>query len=366
MATLDRKNAYSALPQLEKRIAELGKYIDIKDGKITIRVKELNTLLSDEVSERKTLIRDFNGGTITCYVGEEYGVYTNASGSVDIVKLSWEGQTPTVEDTLGSFKVDEDFSGGSMLQVGAGEGIVRAFDMGGGTPTDLIIYNGLASESHSAPYIYFQGDGSSGEVSIGVQGYFKNGQFWRGPNDAGNEIIIDTSGIDVTGHLRTTGLVEAGTYLRSEYAYNHPGGASASTVASHTVYIAENGNLLMGTTESSRRFKHDIKAITNEELDPKRLYKLPVIQFVYNKEHLGNEKDCRYLRELPGFIAEDVAEIYPTAADINEEGDIVGWNEHYMIPPMLSLIQELNDRVTALEKELNLLRGEPEAEEGER
>jgi len=51
---------------------------------------------------------------------------------------------------------------------------------------------------------------------------------------------------------------------------------------------------------------------------------------------------------LPGFIAEDVDAIYPIAADY-EGGDVATWNSFYMVPALLSLVQDLSKRVEELE-----------------
>jgi hypothetical protein len=51
---------------------------------------------------------------------------------------------------------------------------------------------------------------------------------------------------------------------------------------------------------------------------------------------------------LPGFIAEEVEEIYSIAADYDING-VEKWNSNIMIPAMLALIQDLNTRLDALE-----------------
>jgi hypothetical protein len=53
---------------------------------------------------------------------------------------------------------------------------------------------------------------------------------------------------------------------------------------------------------------------------------------------------------LPGFIAEEVAEAYSIAAD-QVEGVVESWNDRYVVPGMLALIQDLHARVTTLEGE---------------
>lgn len=99
---------------------------------------------------------------------------------------------------------------------------------------------------------------------------------------------------------------------------------------------------------SSKRYKHDIKSIEEESLDPHRLYDAKVVQYKYNEGYLGKD-DCRYDKPLAGFVAEDLYEVYPSAVDV-EDGKCETWNYRYIIPPMLALIQEQNKRITELEK----------------
>ena len=111
------------------------------------------------------------------------------------------------------------------------------------------------------------------------------------------------------------------------------------------------GNWVRETdNSSSRRYKNSIKPIELDELDPHHLYDIEVVQFKYNKDHLSNKDDIRYDRPLPGFIAEQVYECYPVAVDPTDDGRPKTWNEQYLIPPMLALIQEQHRRITALEQ----------------
>lgn len=118
------------------------------------------------------------------------------------------------------------------------------------------------------------------------------------------------------------------------------------------LYITESGWFRRTTNTSSQRYKKDIKELKDEELNPEKLYDLEVKQFKYKKEYQPNEKDTRYNKNLVGFIAEDVAEIYPIAADFNEEGQVENWNERYLIPAMLDLIQKQNERIKTLEEKV--------------
>jgi len=115
------------------------------------------------------------------------------------------------------------------------------------------------------------------------------------------------------------------------------------------------GEIAVGST-SSERYKHDIKPLENEELDPHRLYDLVVKQFQYNDDADVQYWDMRGLT-MAGFIAEDVAEIYPSATIRDyETKQIESWDERRIIPPMLSLIQEQKKEIDELRSEVDELK----------
>ena len=109
---------------------------------------------------------------------------------------------------------------------------------------------------------------------------------------------------------------------------------------------------MMGrSTSSSRRYKKDIVNLPFEMV--KNLYNLPVRQFKYTSDYIS-EDDERYELDIPGFIAEEVAEYLPIACDHirDENGDRIPemWNSQIIIPVLLKLIQDLNKRVIELER----------------
>lgn len=131
------------------------------------------------------------------------------------------------------------------------------------------------------------------------------------------------------------------------------------TVETTTTYAA---NVYVGTTgiftkykasTSSKYIKHDIKELQDETINAERLYDVDVVQFKYNEGELPNG-DQRYLKDLPGFIIENMAEVYPIAVDKQtEESKGWSWNDHYIIPPMLKLIQNQHQVDILHEKRLN-------------
>lgn len=133
----------------------------------------------------------------------------------------------------------------------------------------------------------------------------------------------------------------------------------ASTTSSANVRFSSSssGFLRYVSSGSSQRWKNSITINISEEIDPKKLYDLDVVEYKYNTDYLDNVLDRRYDQKLVGFIAEDVASVYPNACDFDENGFPSGWNSHYIIPPMLALIQEQNKRIEVLENKITQLEG---------
>ena len=136
--------------------------------------------------------------------------------------------------------------------------------------------------------------------------------------------------------------------IKSSYTYGD------TVDYSTNMYIGNTGLLHRTTKTSSRTVKHDIKPIENSDILPEKLYDVDVIQFVYNEGQLGHSSK-RYGKELPGFIVEDLVEKYPIAVDIDEEDKPFQWNEQYLIPPMLALIQKQKKKLDELESRINAL-----------
>lgn len=137
--------------------------------------------------------------------------------------------------------------------------------------------------------------------------------------------------------------------MRSQYIYNN------ETVSnSPNFYITSNGWFRRIKNTSSRRYKTEIQELNEEKLNPQKLYNLKVRQFKYKDKYQPSKDDERYDKTLIGFIAEEVADIYPIAVDyeIDESGNkrIENWNERYIIPALLKLIQELHEDVEELKK----------------
>lgn len=113
-------------------------------------------------------------------------------------------------------------------------------------------------------------------------------------------------------------------------------------------------NKIQYQSSSSKRYKHNITDKIDKDLDAHKLLELPMKQFEWNEDH-----DLQYIdmagQTIPGFIAEDVAEIYPAAVIHDADGNIESWDERRIIPGMLALIQEQDKRIRELEAKVEKL-----------
>ena len=156
------------------------------------------------------------------------------------------------------------------------------------------------------------------------------------------------------------GFVSVGTYsgdtfypkanIYSSGTASFQGVYEATTTDAPNVNMMSNG-YMKRSTSSSQRYKTDITEELSDALDPQKLYSLPVKSFKYKDDYLS-ENDKRYRKDVIGFIVEDLAEVYECAVQYNEEGQPEMWNSLVMIPALLKLIQEQNERIKALEERL--------------
>lgn len=145
------------------------------------------------------------------------------------------------------------------------------------------------------------------------------------------------------GHITAGGYLACSGRIKSQGTYDTTG-TSAANMGIYSSYWTYR------STASSRRYKHDIEPL-GEELNSEKLLNVPVHQYIYNLDYLGKE-DQRYNAIVPGFIAEEVYDAYPIAADLSDDGQVDDWNHRMIIPPMLDLIQKLWKRINELESKI--------------
>jgi len=118
------------------------------------------------------------------------------------------------------------------------------------------------------------------------------------------------------------------------------------TVATHDLAADNNETAMfidpddgeMGYNSSARRFKTNIRDMNDAD-------------WVYDlKPRTYTRKSSADGRTEYGLIAEEVAKVAPEDMTFSVDGKMTGVQYHNLIAPMIELIQEQNERITALEK----------------
>lgn len=123
------------------------------------------------------------------------------------------------------------------------------------------------------------------------------------------------------------------------------------TSGGHMVF-ASDGATVAYLASSSKRYKDHVSDMTIEEAE--KILAIPVIWFKYKKGYL-DPSDSLNDKKLPGFYAEDVYNIFPEATQLNEAGEPEDWNFRVIIPAMMKVIQNQNEKITVLEDTVNTL-----------
>lgn len=121
-----------------------------------------------------------------------------------------------------------------------------------------------------------------------------------------------------------------------------------------TVRIDSDG-LLHRLASSSMRYKEEIKLVRDESIQPENLYDLNVWQYRYRNGYLVDD-DPKHDAIHIGLLAEDVKHHYPIALIKDEYGNAENWDERYIIPPMLALIQSQHNEIEQLKREVDELK----------
>ena len=190
----------------------------------------------------------------------------------------------------------------------------------------------------------WEGGSTSDENGIGVTGKNSDSPIvWLGVGSGGSNMGVYSPEALSNGAWLIAYNSDA-NQLRLPIAADDAVGGSAN------VNMAANGRIHI-SGGSSKRFKHDICDISASEIDPHKLYNLKVRQFIYNDDYLDTS-DHKTGKVVPGFIAEEVYDIYPIASEFMN-GKVRDWDVRVIVPAMLKLIQEQKMEIEELKKGLS-------------
>jgi hypothetical protein len=237
---------------------------------------------------------------------------------------SFAGEITSTTGNIAGFSMDADglVNSGSTLRLFAGTtGINNVYSIYTTKPIRI------------GQFVQIQGSGFAGSSIIAEQGMsLANGGF----------------AINSSGTITSNATFNAYIYYPG-YPVSTSGGAARVNDATTP------SNRLVAASGSSIRFKENIVNISEKEgLDPSVLLNLPVRSFTYKQGYLP-EDDARYGMDLPGFIAEELEEIYPIAVDRDADGTPQRWNADFIIPGLLKIIQTQNELIDSIKLRLDAL-----------
>ena len=300
-----------------------GKSVDIIDS-------TGNACFEANNSNGNTVIgyaRYVNSGDTNIYGGTELNLFAKSGGAI-------VANSPFVPKSNASLALGKAGSlGWSNIYIGNESGVYNGLRMIVGGSNE-----NLCGRDEDGRYIF----GNNGSVM-----YYRAKDV--GTTNTGNAFKF-TSGNDIASNNTTSvwlfgGADSTSRFIGSYMAYNRTYSSAGN------MYVTANG-LFGRSTSSSERYKEDISVADLSCFSG--LYNLPVKKFKYKSGYLCGE-DERCGQYLYGFMAEDLATILPCAVDhiTNENGESVPemWNSNIIVPALLKLIQDLNNRLTAIEEQ---------------
>lgn len=335
-----------------KTISKLG--LDMANGKI----------YADQIAAGAIITNSFQIGDAMSFNGTT-GEITFGSK----VKMSWASieDQPDIPTNLSDLNNDEGFINStaatvitnnaiSTATIRADQVLAGSFTMTGGSikvsasdSTSIIKLIGSSFYSHLRPDGLEMGWNNSSGLSYVTANAFYLASGTNQTNITAGAIYVNNSRVatisDLSGYYSSGDNIYANR-LYVQGAGNISGDPNARLAASSPYQLGY-------ASGSSRTFKHDIRPVENDELNPERLYNIEVVQFKYNEDYL-DESDQRYGVDCIGFIAEQVNEVYPIAADC-ETGSPRNWEMRYIIPPMLALIQQQKKEIDKLKEQVGRL-----------
>lgn len=307
--------------------------------------------VADFITSGKMSANIIEGGTLTLGgVSNSNGTFAlkNASGTT-IVSMNNTG----ISVTNGSISANT-ITSGSMSAARITSGTMQANRISGGTLTlggannangQMIVNDASGNAIVTANNDGIQIAGTSSNIKTNID---KNGIKMSAGSDYNmqmkrkeDSVVFELTG-EWNGYERMS--LDSEGYFKAWGVRDATGDAGDSA----NVRVKSDGTFVH-ISSSSERYKTDIEGVKDDALDPHRLYELPVVQFRYKEDYIGSKEKAEKL--IIGFIAEDLDRLYPVGCQY-EDGQPESWSDRTIIPAMLKLIQEQNERIKKLEEQL--------------
>jgi hypothetical protein len=311
------------------------------------------TLAADRIAAASITGAKIAAGTIQASNIETGTITASQIAASTITGAKIAAATITASNVAANTITASQIAAGTITATQIAAGTITATQIAAGTITTTQLATGTLSANNistgtlSASVAITAQSGTIGGWNISTS------SIYTGTIASPNQFLSSSGGALFTGTVSTENLGVAGTATigtfnaaGAMFAPNLTTSTSATNLRVATGSIGE----IQETSASSIRFKENVVPLSSvEEINHNKLLDLPVRAFTYKEGYLS-ENDDRIDVMLPGFIAEEVDAIYPVAADYGQDGPH-SWNDRFIIPGMLALIQDLY-------KEVQLLKGE--------
>lgn len=221
-------------------------------------------------------------------------------------------------------------------------------DWGTGSSGDreIIVYSNIErfNKTIHAPNIYSDG------VLYATDTIYTEGDIVSGLGNLSIHGTVASSSVSTTSLTAISDTNLNGDTKVTDWYNNTTGNGS-------NCHIGSEGRIRR-VSSSSKRYKDEITEEISDELNPCNLYNTTIYQYKYKEGYLSDENPNKR-KDRIGFIVEDLEKQYPIAIEYikDKNGNEIpeNWNDRYLIPPMLKLIQEQKQEIDTLKQQLATL-----------
>ena len=159
-----------------------------------------------------------------------------------------------------------------------------------------------------------------------------------------SRLCYDLNFMDYDGVVKSGGTGASWESTGSNVTVEHNNGSTSS--------VKRYRRLCVGAA-SSKKYKTDIEILNNDFI--LELYDaINVYNFKYKNNYLSN-KDERYNKKVPGFIAEEWDSILPIAVNhVDNQAEM--WNSQIVVPLMFQMIKNNHEEIQQLQEEIKKLK----------
>ncbi len=283
-----------------------------------------------------SLIANYNGNSNTALGANTLSANVSGSNNVGVGAGALSNNATGVSNTaVGSQALAANGTGNNNTAIGAQ---ALTSHSGGGCCNTALGFGALANDT-----------GGQNNVALG------DGALSANVNGGSNIAIGVNAGSAVTGYNNIeignvgvntdSNVIRIGTAGQQVSAYI-AGITGVWTGSSSAVYVNANGQL--GTVQSSRRYKEDIRDIGTAS---DALMQLRPVQFRYKQAAPDGSKPLQF-----GLIAEEVAQIYPELVIRDKEGQLESVQYQQLPAMLLNELQKQHRMIERQEQEIQALK----------